>query len=811
MNIGQLQREFMQRANAAGLNVECMGDGAFDAKVVVVAEAPGPNEVKLRTPLVGGSGTFLWQTLRRFGIERRHCYVTNVVKRSLVGQDSKEKVPANELAHWHGLLEWELGQLREAKYVLVLGDYALEALTGHNGISDWRGSVVQLEGKTYVISNNPAAIMRAPQLEMWFMHDMMKLDLVMRGKWREHTIVPLIDPSPSDCVLYIQKLLDERKPVSFDIETIASETACVGLANDPHEGMCINFRNGAGNRWPVSDECRVRRELQRILSDPNTRLVAQNGNFDAYWLWYKDRVRVRQVWHDTLLAHHTLYPGVPHDLGFLVSQYTTHPYYKNERTEWRETSGGRIEDFWVYNVKDVCLTLACALAMEEELKREKLHTFFHNHVMRAQPYLTAMTVHGVRVDPDTRHQFDVEYGEKVNALEDQFYKTVEAATGEVGFRPNPRSAPQMRELFFTKLKLVGRGRSTDDDNRRHMLAHPGTSEASKQMLITLGQYKEEHKFYSTYVKMRVDEDGRSRTEYKQFGTQKAPGRLSSAGNMWGSGTNLQNQPPEARKMFVADPGYTWVYYDLSQAEARVVGRVARIAKWNEQFERARLDGKYDCHRALCSEMFKIPYDDTPTKDFIDGKYTLRYIAKRCRHGLNYRMGPERLAEVTGLVYNEAVRAFNLYHSITPELRRWWKELEETVKRDRKLVTPLGRVWRLLGRFDPTDAQQLESIVAFVPQSTIGDKNTQVTYQAQEDDDWPHTAHIFQARVMLNVHDSLTALCKFEDVKRCASIMKKYAEQPIYIRGEPLIIPADIKWVPEGNEVRRWSDLVTLEL
>jgi hypothetical protein len=49
------------------------------------------------------------------------------------------------------------------------------------------------------------------------------------------------------------------------------------------------------------------------------------------------------------------------------------------------------------------------------------------------------------------------------------------------------------------------------------------------------------------------------------------------------------------------------------------------------------------------------YSDVPSKDFISGDQgkdglqpTLRYIAKRCRHGLNYRMAAPRLAETTGL-------------------------------------------------------------------------------------------------------------------------------------------------------------------
>lgn len=828
MNIGQLQREFLQRANTAGLKVQCMGDGDADAAIAIVGEAPGEQECRLRTPLVGGSGKFLWDALRRFGLQRRQCYVTNVIKRQLVSEgERKEKVPANELAHWHGLLEWELNTLPNVKYVLILGNMALEALSGRSGVEDWRGSVLPINGRTYVVTVNPAHILRTPSLEAWFLLDLAKLDMVIRGTFREHAIVPHIDPSPSECLRHIGRMFDERKPVAFDIETIAGETACVGLANDIHEGMCINFRDAGRNRYSVREESTIRRQLQRLFDADETRLVAQNGNFDSYWLAYKDRLQVRRVWFDTLLAHHLLYPSAPHDLGFLTTQYTTHPYYKNERVLWRESSTGKIEDFWVYNVKDCCITLAVSEQLHRELKHEGLDTFFFNHVMRVQPHLTQMTICGVKVDDVRRREFDEQYAQLVDELERKVVDAARVATGDPSLVVNPRSRVQMHDVLFNKLRLIGRGQSTDKTNRKHILAHPKTRDVDKTLILTYDRYQKEYKFWSSSVKMKIDDDGRARTEFKQFGTQSAPGRLSSSGNMWGSGTNLQNRPPLARTMYIADRDglndYTFVYYDLSQAEARMVAWLANIKTWKEQFERARFDGKYDCHRALAAEMFKVPYDQVPVKDTDANGYTIRYIAKRCRHGLNYRMGPDRLAEVTGLPYDEAVRAYNLYHNLTPELRAWWRSLEEDVRRTRKLVTPYGRVWRLMERLESDD--QLEAIVAFVPQSTIGDKNTQVTYQCHEDDDWPAHAtfvegtrrRMLDARILLNVHDSNTAICKVSDVERVGRIMKKYAESPIIVRGEPLIIPAEIKWCNPATEYRtgstvlRWSDLEPLVL
>ena len=70
-------------------------------------------------------------------------------------------------------------------------------------------------------------------------------------------------------------------------------------------------------------------------------------------------------------------------------------------------------------------------------------------------------------------------------------------------------------------------------------------------------------------------------------------------------------------MFIADQGYAFGYFDLSQAEARYVGWEAGIEGWMEQFEKARVDRSYDTHRALASELFDIPYDEVPTYDHYD--------------------------------------------------------------------------------------------------------------------------------------------------------------------------------------------------
>lgn len=796
-----LQGELATRAAACGLKYECGGDGDARAKIVILAERPGHNEVRMRMPLVGGSGQLLWACLRKFGITRADCYVTNVVKR-LCGEE--ERISPDEMSNWKALLDWELSQLTEARYFLVLGSTALFVTTGHHSIEQWRGSVTEDKGIWHVFSYNPAYAIRNPQLEPIFMLDMQKLSLVVKGEYVKHEIIPRYDPSPTEAIAWCQKMLSEQAPVSFDIETNAGTTVCLGLANNAHEGMCINFRDEQGNRWTPREEASVRRACAQILASPNVRLVAQNGNFDAYWLWYQDNIHVRRVWFDTLLAHHLLYPTLPHNLGFLTAQYTTHPYYKDEIETWKE--GGDISSFWIYNVKDVCITWKVHERLHKELVDQGLNQFFFNHVMRLQRHLTEATTIGVLVDVESKERVRGELYEQLQHLEADYYAAVRKATADPNYRPNPNSPKQLQELLFKRLGVLGKGTGTDKANRKWITMNPRTSEGAKDVIAKLDKYKEEHKFFSTYADMAIDPDNRFRAEYKQFGTQSAPGRLSSSKNAWGTAMNMQNQPRRADVMFIADPGYTFVYFDLSQAEARYVAWEARIEKWKEQFERARLEGGYDAHRALAADMFEMPYEDVPKEDHTaEGVHSLRYIAKRCRHGLNYRMQVDRLAQVTGLPMAQANDAFQRYHRATPELRAWWKEVEHEVRTTGKLFNAFGRRFQILGKI--VDDDQLTPIIAFKPQSTIGDKVSMVMYQSQEDDEWP-----MHAKILINRHDSLTALVPLAAAEKCLSIMQRYAEEPIMVRGEPMIIPAEGKISqPDERGIRRLSGLEKVKL
>ena len=815
--IKDINAELKLRAQNFNVPIECGCDGDVFSELAIVGEHPTDRDYSLQMPFTGGAGKVLWTALNKHKITRRNTFNTNVIKRQLAGSGKyKEKVKAGELDIYQSLLLWELSQLPNLKYILVLGAAALQAVMGLKKVFSYRGTVLdkqftfgnqdnrKLDTKV-MIALNPSAILRQPKHQLMFDFDMTRLKSVLDKTFEVHPINAIINPSFNEAMSWIDKMQDEKLPVSFDVESSSNSVICYGMANQIDEGMCINLRNQHGNVYSKENELKLLIRLEEFLCHPTTRLVMQNGMYDSSYSLFMERIRLGGYYFDTMLAHHALYPSLPHNLGFITAQYTTQPFYKDEGNLWKET--GNINAEWIYNVKDCCVTLEASQAMHKELVAAGMEDMFYNHVMKIQPELVKMTVGGVLVDTVRKGQLSQSLGEQIETLKESFLDQVHKLTDDADFNPNPKSPKQMGDLFFTRLRMTGKGVSTDVKNRKYMKDHPRTTDEQRTLLDTVDELATVNKFKSTYVEMKLDIDDRVRSEYKQMGVVSAPGRLSSAGNGWNTGTNMQNQTPRSKEMFVADEDYEFSYFDLAQAEARVVAWLYPIPKWIDEFEQARAGGDFDCHRSLAASMYNMAYEDVPKSD-IDpdtGKPTIRFISKRCRHGLNYRMMVATLAENISVSYSEAETIWHIYHRTTPEIQDWWAATIDQVKTTRKLTNPFGRRWLLLERFDDS---ALESIVAFVPQSTIGDKINQIIYQCHNDKDWP----VNEARICLNEHDALTSIHKKglgEDIRE---IMRKYAESPIVIKGydnieRELIIPADFKRsVPDEKGLHRVSNM-----
>lgn len=112
--------------------------GNVNAKVFVIGQNPGYNEVLRKRPFVGDSGIFFDERLINIvGLTRQQIYVTNALK---CYTPNNRKPERSELDNCRAFLKKEL-KIIQPMVVVALGNFALDYMTGHTGISSCHGRV----------------------------------------------------------------------------------------------------------------------------------------------------------------------------------------------------------------------------------------------------------------------------------------------------------------------------------------------------------------------------------------------------------------------------------------------------------------------------------------------------------------------------------------------------------------------------------------------------------------------------------------------------------------------------------------------
>ena len=135
------------------------GDGAADARLVLVGEQPGDQEDRQGEPFVGPAGRLLDDALEQAGIDRDTVYVTNAVKHFRFEQRGKRRIHTKpDLRHMvacHPWLEAELG-------VVDLGASAGRAVLGRPvRVGAERGRLTEPDdGPPVLLTTHPSAVLR---------------------------------------------------------------------------------------------------------------------------------------------------------------------------------------------------------------------------------------------------------------------------------------------------------------------------------------------------------------------------------------------------------------------------------------------------------------------------------------------------------------------------------------------------------------------------------------------------------------------------------------------------------------------------
>ena len=146
------------------------GEGAKDARVMLIGEQPGDKEDQEGSPFVGPAGALLDKALVEAGIDRKQAYITNAVKHFKWEPRGKRRIHKKpnsiEIAACRQWLDAEM-ELVRPEVIVCLGATAAQALLGRTfRVTQQRGRLLQFAGTTKILATvHPSAILRAPDDE----------------------------------------------------------------------------------------------------------------------------------------------------------------------------------------------------------------------------------------------------------------------------------------------------------------------------------------------------------------------------------------------------------------------------------------------------------------------------------------------------------------------------------------------------------------------------------------------------------------------------------------------------------------------
>ena len=135
------------------------GEGAADARVVCVGEAPGAREDETGRPFVGRAGQLLDRLLLTVGLARESVYICNVLKSR--PPNNRDPLP-DEVQACSPYLLRQLA-LIEPEVIVAFGAFAARTLLDtKSALGRMRGSVHRYAGYPVVVTYHPAALLRNP-------------------------------------------------------------------------------------------------------------------------------------------------------------------------------------------------------------------------------------------------------------------------------------------------------------------------------------------------------------------------------------------------------------------------------------------------------------------------------------------------------------------------------------------------------------------------------------------------------------------------------------------------------------------------
>lgn len=511
-------------------------------------------------------------------------------------------------------------------------------------------------------TGNPKAFSKAEALRLW---------KALQEARREETLRQMVENTPDNYWLitdverfneFLALLADEEELV-FDVETTGTDVwndyivghVITAIKADVHAYIPTKHKTD----HPQLDNAYVLEKLRPFYEDESIGKLAHNAKFDIHML-DREGIKLRGLTWDTQEAMRLLNENEP---SFALKNLVT-KYLRIKS----DTYGDLFGKIGFDEISDLKIALAYAAKDGDvtrklrDFQRYQLNKF--PEILRYYETVEVPLISVVQKLESTGFDIDLdfakEYGREIKAQIDRLYAEIIDELGDININSPAQLKPALEKATGEKLA------STDAKKVLKPLAkkHP--------IIKKLLEYKELFKLYSTYINALPElidrKTGKLYTNFNQNGAKT--GRFSSGG----TGVNLQNQPKEARKLFVAPKGYVILGGDWSQQEYRCLAYFSQDPKLVNNY----LQGD-DLYASIASEVFNKPIEECG-----DGS-VYRKQAKVIMLAVAYGGGANMLKDAIGITKQEAQKFLDSFFERFPVVKKWVESNQDFVKKH-------GYVW-----------------------------------------------------------------------------------------------------------------------
>ncbi|MGQ9674989.1 MAG: uracil-DNA glycosylase family protein [Chloroflexota bacterium] len=151
------------------------GEGAENAEIMFIGEAPGWHEDQQGRPFVGPAGKLLEELLTSIGLKRSDVYIANVIK--CRPPNNRDPLPS-EIEACSSFLERQIELIRP-RVIVTLGRYSMSKYFPGETISKVHGTSRKIGETICFAMYHPAAALHQPALRQVLEADVLKIPRIL--------------------------------------------------------------------------------------------------------------------------------------------------------------------------------------------------------------------------------------------------------------------------------------------------------------------------------------------------------------------------------------------------------------------------------------------------------------------------------------------------------------------------------------------------------------------------------------------------------------------------------------------------------